>query len=152
MGGVKSMLYYTFAWFVKKSCKIIKKIAHTQYARAKIYANYPFRSFFLRKLPSWCQSLHINKKTHPNAFFSTRVSVQRARSCRTDRYVSCRGRDRVCRMLLEPLPQLCPFAIFQQIHYFHLIVGKGFFGELVELIGVYRFHSVLLLFNIFSNE
>ena len=25
----------------------------------------------------------------------------------------------------EPLPQLCPFAIFQQIHYFHLIVGKG---------------------------
>ena len=30
-------------------------------------------------------------------FFLTRVSVLPARSFRTDRYVSCRGRDRVCR-------------------------------------------------------
>ena len=41
-GGVKSILYYTFAWFVKKSHKIIKKQARTQYARAEIYAKYLF--------------------------------------------------------------------------------------------------------------
>ena len=40
------------------------------------------------------------------------------------------------------------FYIFQQIHYFHLIVGKGLFGKLSELIGVYRFQYDLFRFEI----
>ena len=96
----------------------------------------------------WNMQGFAQKNAPEDAFLLTRVSVLPARSCRTDKYVSCRGRDRVCRMLLEPLPQLCPFAIFQPIHYFHLIVGKGLFGKLSELIGVYRFQYDLFRFEI----
>ena len=43
-----------------------------------------------------CKDL-AQKKAPKRSFSIVRVSVLPARSCRTDRYVSCQGRDRVCR-------------------------------------------------------
>ena len=59
--GVKSILYYTFAWFVKKSHNIIKKKARTQYARAKIYANYPFLLQSLGVMPVSRAKICVNE-------------------------------------------------------------------------------------------
>ena len=50
MGGGNSILNYIFAWFVKKSSKIIKKSAHTQHVHAEIYAKYILKVIFLRKV------------------------------------------------------------------------------------------------------
>ena len=68
MGGVKFNIELHICMIRKKSHKIIKKYAHTQYVRAFFYAKYLFYVIFYEKSYNRCQFFHINvKNTHEDA-------------------------------------------------------------------------------------
>ena len=66
-------------------------------------------------------------------YFSTRVSVLPARSFRTDKYVSCRGRDRVCRGVGRRADRPSPGTADDLFRLLALKDKRGFFGSFRHL-------------------
>ena len=77
MGGGKFKLHISSLHSLCKfRCKIIKKIAHTQYVRAFFYAKYLFYVIFYEKSYNRCQFFHTNvkKRTRCNKYYELKPS------------------------------------------------------------------------------